>query len=100
VEFDDQRLHHLAEHGADLVVGDWQDPLAGVDDSHFVQPQHLEEAGVLAADGAAPRDHQRSGEPLHVLDRVRVVHARPGERDRGGAVRRGAGRDEYDAGLE
>jgi hypothetical protein len=38
-------LHHLAQHGADLLVGEWQDPLTGVDDPHLVQPQGLEEAG-------------------------------------------------------
>src|SRR5262249_18272740 len=100
VKLDADRLHRLAQEGPDPLVGEWQDRPARVEDPPLVQAQPLEQARILAADGAAPRDRQRSGQPLHVRDRVRVVHARSAERVQGGTARPGAGRDEYDAALE
>jgi hypothetical protein len=99
-KLDAERLHRLGQHVADFLVGERQQPLAGVDDAHLVQAQHLEEAGVFAADGAASHDRQRAGEPLHAQDRVRVVHARLAEGKHGGPVGGRAGGDQDDAGLE
>jgi hypothetical protein len=74
-ELDPDRCHRLLEHGGDLGIGEWQEPVARADDADMVQAEDLEQAGILAPDRPTTDDRQRPWEPGHVED-VGLTEAR------------------------